>query len=244
MATDAAPTRTETIHAADGGTFDGALFVPAGGSGPGVLLLQEIFGVGPFIRSKGVDLAALGYVALAPDVFWRTERGVEHGHDADGMEAAFGSATRWSEEVDDATKTSDLLAALDHLRNLPEVDGKVAVMGYCLGGRLAYEVAAAGAPDTCVSYYGSRIHERLDETAAEVTCPVLFHYGAADPYIPSEQVDAVEAAFSGRSDVEVHRHEGAGHAFENFEAPQFWNEAAAEWSWARTTEWLAEHLRQ
>jgi carboxymethylenebutenolidase len=151
--------------------------------------------------------------------------------------------TRWSEEVPEEQRVADLLAALDHLRGLPEVGGgKVAVMGYCLGGRLAYELAAAGSPDACVSYYGSGIGERLADTASAITCPVIFHYGDSDPFIPNEEADAVEAAFAGRDDVTVHRHAGAGHAFENFEAPMFWNEAAAARSWELTTEFLAEHL--
>lgn len=234
--------RTEVLTAPDGGTSDGYLFVPDRGTGPGILLLQEIFGVGSFIRAKADDLAALGYVVLCPDVFWRTERNVQHGHDEAGLEAAFASIGRWNESVDDATKAGDLLADLDHLRSLPEVTGGVAVMGYCLGGRLAYEVAAAGSPDACVSYYGSGIGSRLADTAASITCPVLFHYGAADPYIPDEEVEAVRAAFADRDDVELHRHAGAGHAFENTEAEIFYAPDAAARSWAITTAWLADHL--
>ena len=236
--------RTETLNAPDGGTYDGWLFVPASGSGPGILLLQEIFGVGSFVRSKATDLADLGYVVLCPDVFWRTERGVAHGHDEAGLQAAMASMTRWGEAVDDTTKAADLVAALDHLRHLPEVGGaKVAAMGYCLGGRLAYESSAAGDPDACVSYYGSGIGARLADTAASITCPVLFHYGAADPYIPAEEVADVRKAFAGRDDVEVHEHAGAGHAFENFEAPMFFHPEAAAGSWAITTAWLDARLR-
>ncbi len=235
--------RTEVLTSPDGGTSDGWLFLPDRGAGPGILLLQEIFGVGPFVRSKAADLADLGYVVLCPDVFWRTERGVAFDHDEEGLNAAFASVTRWSEEVDEPTKIADLLAALAHLRNLPEVGGaKVAVMGYCLGGRLAYEIAAAGDPDACVSYYGSGIGDRLADTAASVACPVLFHYGAADPYIPNAEADAVRIAFADRSDVEVHHHAGAGHAFENFEAPMFFSADAAAASWATTTAWLEARL--
>jgi carboxymethylenebutenolidase len=235
--------RTETVTAPDGETFDAWAFVPEHGSGPGVLLLQEIFGVGAFLRAKATDLAALGYVVLCPDVFWRTERRVAHDHDDAGLAAAYASVTRWSEEVAPAVTAADLAAALAHLRAMPEVgDRPVAVLGYCLGGRLAYELAAAAEPDACVSYYGSRIGERLDETAGSVTCPVLFHYGGADPFIPVEEAEAVRAAFAGRDDVEVHVHDGAGHAFENFDAPTFHNADAAARSWAITTTWLAERL--
>jgi carboxymethylenebutenolidase len=234
--------RVETITAPDGETFDAWVWVPASGRGPGILLLQEIFGVGSFLRAKASDLADLGYVVACPDVFWRTERHVVHEHDDAGLGAAFESMTRWRAEVPEETTGGDLLAALDHLRGLPEVDGKVAPMGYCLGGRLAYEIAAAGDPDACVSYYGSGIGSRLDATADSITCPTLFHYGGADPYIPAEESEAVAKAFAGRDDVTVHIHDGAGHAFENDEAPQFHSPDAAKRSWALTTEFLARTL--
>lgn len=234
--------RTETITTSDGGTYDGWLFVPDAGGGPGILLLQEIFGVGDFLRAKALDLAALGYVVLCPDVFWRTERRVAHGHDGAGLEAAFASVTRWSQEVDERTTRDDLLSAFEHLRRLEEVGARaVGVMGYCLGGRLAFEVAVAGQPDACVAYYGSGIGGRLEHASA-ITCPTLFHYGGADPYIPMEEVDAVRAAFAGRDDVEVHVHDGAGHAFENSEAAGFHDPAASATSWRTTTAFLARTL--
>jgi carboxymethylenebutenolidase len=234
--------RTETITATDGGTSDGWLFAPDSGAGPGVLLLQEIFGVGEFIRAKARDLSALGFVVLCPDVFWRTERGVAHAHDEAGLQAAFASMTAWTQAVDERTAAADLLSAFEHLCGLDVVGGRPAgIMGYCLGGRLAYELAVAGSPDACVSYYGSGIGGRLDD-AAKVACPVLFQYGGNDPYIPNEEVDAVRAAFAGRADVEVHVHEGAGHAFENVEAPMFHNPEASAASWRLTTDFLARTL--
>lgn len=233
----------ETIAIADGATFDGWLWVPDAGAGPGVLLLQEIFGVGDFVRSKAVDLAALGYVVLAPDVFWRTEPHANHAHDPAGLEAAMASVTRWSTEVDPRTQIADLLSAFEHLRGLEEVGARaVGVMGYCLGGRLAYEVAVAGQADAAVCYYGSGIGSRVDE-AGSITCPTLFHYGGSDPYIRDDEVDAVRRAFAGRNDVEVHVHEGAGHAFENQEAEMFHDPDATSRSWAITTDFLSRTLR-
>ena len=235
--------RTETINTSDGGTYDGWLFLPDRGTGPGVMLLQEIFGVGSFLRAKANDLAALGYVVLCPDVFWRTEPHVAYDHDAAGLEAAFGIMTRWSQEVDELTAQADLLSAFEHLRGLEEVGARATgVMGYCLGGRLAYEVAVAGQPDAAVCYYGSGIGGRLDH-AGDITCPILFHYGTSDPYIPNEEAEAVEKTFAGREGAEVHLHPGAGHAFENFEAPDFHSADATASSWPITTSFLARHLR-
>jgi carboxymethylenebutenolidase len=234
--------RTETVTASDGGTFDAHLTLPESGSGPGILLLQEIFGVNRFIDGKARDLAAAGYVVLAPDVFWRIEPNVALAHDEEAMQAAFGYVRRWSSEVDQETRIGDLLAALAHLKALPEVNGhRTAVLGYCLGGNLAYGVAAAGDPDACVSYYGSGIASQL-EVAGKISCPVLFHFGAKDSYIPSDQVAQIVEAFAGRDDVTVRIEPDAGHAFENLLSPTFANPDAASRSWPVTLDWLSTHL--
>jgi carboxymethylenebutenolidase len=235
-------TRDETITAPDGGRFAGHLTVPDAGRGPGVLLLQEIFGVGDFLKAKANDLAALGYVVLCPDVFWRIEPGIALEHDEAAMESAFGYVTRYVTEVDDDTKVADLRAALAHLRSLPEVAGHQAgVMGYCLGGLLAFLVACHADPDACVSYYGSGIADRLNE-CEDLTCPTLFHFGGNDSYIPNEQVDAIRARLGERPNVELHVQHQAGHAFENHLAPQFHDPNAAAASWPLTVEFLQRNL--
>ncbi len=236
-----ATTRTETVTVTDG-SFAGHLSLPDAGSGPGVLLLQEIFGVNDFLRQKAEDLAALGYVVLAPDVFWRIEPGIELPHDDAGLQRGFEVVGRYNAEIELSTKAADLVAALDHLGALPEVSGGVAVMGYCLGGFLAYLTAAEGEPAACVSYYGSGIADALG-LADSIGCPVLFHFGGRDPYIPSEQIEAVTAAFAGRPDVTVRLEPEAGHAFENLLAPQFAMPEPAARSWAATVDWLGEHLK-
>lgn len=233
-------TRNERVTAPDGGWFDAHAFVPEEG-GPGILLLQEIYGVSEFLKAKATLLAGLGYSVLCPDVFWRVERNVALEHDEEGLERALGYSSQFS-EIPPETTTADLVAALGHLRSLPEVTGKVAVMGYCLGGRLAFEVAAAGDPDACVSYYGSGIAAEL-ELAEQISCPVLFHFGGADPYIPREDVDAVAAVFSARPGSEIVVQEQAGHAFENSFAPMFSNPEAAAASWPVTLAFLQRTLR-
>jgi len=190
--------RTERVEAPDGGRFDAHAFVPEEarqqGAVPGILLLQEIYGVGDFLRAKSTLLAGLGYAVLCPDVFWRVERNVSLAHDDAGLEEGYGYMSRFAEIPREVT-TGDLVAALAHLRSMPEVGGSerggagparpVAVMGYCLGGRLAYEVAVAGDPDACVSYYGSGIAAELD-LAERISCPTLFQFGGSDPFIPRE----------------------------------------------------------
>src|SRR4051794_12511926 len=234
--------REESITAPDGGGHAGHLTVPDQGNGPGILLLQEIFGVGDFLKAKAADLAALGYVVLCPDVFWRVQPGIALQHDEESMTEAFGYVTRYATEIEDDTKLGDLCAALEHLRSLPEVAGHQAgVMGYCLGGFLAFLVACHGDTDACVSYYGSGIADRLQE-CDELTCPILFHFGGNDPYIPNEQVDAIRARLGERPNVEIHVQHQAGHAFENHLSPQFHDATAAAASWPLTVAFLQRNL--
>ncbi|MHB1713026.1 MAG: dienelactone hydrolase family protein [Acidimicrobiales bacterium] len=232
-------TRIESIQSADGESFDSTAVFPEGG-GPGILLLQEIFGVGEFLVAKARELASEGYVVLCPDVFWRVERGVVLAHDEAALAQAYSYMERFA-AIDPDVTTGDLLAALAHLRAMPEVTGRSAVMGYCLGGRLAYEVAIAGDPDCCVAYYGSGIADRLDD-AGKIACPTLFHFGSDDAYIPFADAERVIAAFSDRPEIEAHIHAGAGHAFENAFAPAFTNPEAARRSWPLTLDFLRRQL--
>lgn len=233
-------TRNELVTSPDGEHFDAHAFVPSQG-GPGILLLQEIWGVGEFMQAKAMSLAGLGYVVLCPDVFWRVERNVTLAHDDAGLATAFDYMGRFAQVPADVT-SGDLVSALEHLRSLPEVSGKVAVMGYCLGGRLAFEVSAAGDPDACVSYYGSGIAAEL-ELAERISCPVLFHFGGKDPYIAPEDIDRIAAVFAARPRCEVVVQEQAGHAFENSFAPAFSNPEAAAASWPVTLAFLERTLR-
>src|SRR5918996_182739 len=128
---------------------------------------------------------------------------------------------------------------------MPECSGRVGGVGFCLGGTLAYLLAATArvdgrGPDAAVSYYGSGVNAMLD-LAPRVGCPVLFHYGARDPYIPAEQIDEVERALAGRPDVALHRYD-AGHAFSNWDAPSMYDEPAARIAWERTLTFFDERL--
>jgi carboxymethylenebutenolidase len=227
--------RTEQVTVADG-TFDLHVWTPEAGRGPGLLLIQEIFGVGAYIRAVADRLVALGYVVGAPDLFWRIQRNWESDHSAAGLEASFGMVSAF----DAPLGVGDCVASLGALEGLDEVDGTPGVIGFCLGGTMAYLTAAAADPACCVSYYGSGVAGALEQLDA-IQCPVLFHFGAEDAYIPMEQVEAIKAATAGREDITVNV-EPAGHAFDNHESEMFWNEAAADSAWAVTTEFLGRHL--
>lgn len=212
------------------------VWMPGSGSGPAILLLQEIFGVGPYIRAVAERLAAAGYVVGAPDVFWRFAPGWESTHDQDGLAASMAQVGK----LDAPTAIADCAAALEVLGAVSGAQTAPAVMGFCLGGTLAWGVAIAGRPSACVSYYGSGVASMLDGIDA-VSCPTLFHFGNDDPFIPNEGVEAINAAIDGRAGF-VLNVENAGHAFDNHESEMFWNESAAQAAWAKTIAFLAEHL--
>lgn len=228
-------TRTESV-VLDGGSMDLHVWVPESGSGPGVMVIQEIFGVGEYIRDVCARLAAVGYVAAAPDVFWRFSPGWAAGHDEAGLNASFGKM----QQLDVPLAIADCSAALAHLAGLPETGGRAAVMGFCMGGTLAWGVAATGSPAACVSYYGSGVPSMLD-LVDQVSCPTLFHFGNNDPYLPNEGVDALNARIAGKANFTINV-ENAGHAFDNHASETFYNESAAKAAWAKTMAFLGREL--
>ncbi len=225
-------TRAETIEPG----FEAHVALPATGSGPGLVLLQEIFGVNDYVKDAARRLAELGYVVLAPDLYWRTDPGLTLG--SEDMELAFGAASKLDQDL----AVEDAVEALAYLRNLSGVtEGRAGVLGFCLGGTLAWRLAAHTDPNVAVCYYGSGIPEALD-AADQIACPVQLHFGGDDPYIPREQVDAVAALAAEHEDFECHIQEDAGHAFDNGFAPQFSNPRAAAAAWKLTTAFLARTL--
>ena len=215
------------------------LFVwdPASRPAGSVLLLQEIFGVGPYIRAVAERLAAAGYTVGAPDVFWRFAPNWESDHTESGL----GASIEKVQQLDFPQAVTDCTAALGRLDELASGSKAPAVMGYCLGGTLAWGVAAAGDPSCCVSYYGSGVPSMIG-LIEQVSCPTLFHFGNADAYIPNAGVDELSAAIAGRDHFIVNV-EDAGHAFDNHESQMFWNEDAAKAAWAKTMSFLGEHAR-
>jgi carboxymethylenebutenolidase len=227
-------TRVETGD----GAFDAHLELPASGRGPGMLLIHEIFGVNDYVRASARRLADMGYVVLAPDLFWRTQPGLELRPDQAGVRAGREAVA----ELDFAAAVGDAIAALQTLRALPEVtDGRAGVIGFCFGGTIAYEVAVNADPGVAVVYYGSGIPAALDRAGA-ITCPTIMHWGGADPFIPREQVDAVAAMAAAHASIECHVHEGAGHAFDNHLAPMFHDPDARAAAWELTAAFLAREL--
>ena len=232
------PVKSEwTSVAVPGGAFfDAYLARPPAGSGPGLVLFQEIFGVNEHIRALAEQYALDGFVVLAPDVFWRQQRRVELGYEGEqrqrGIELAGGLK---GPEVG-----LDMVAAVTSLRARPEIsNGKVGAIGYCMGGRLAFLAAATAGVDAAVAYYRGGIHDQLDK-AASIQCPVQFHYAERDDHIPPAAVDKVRTAMHGKS-AEVHLYPGAMHGF-NCWARGSYHAPSAALAHGRSLQFLSANL--
>ncbi|MGH7950206.1 MAG: dienelactone hydrolase family protein [Candidatus Binataceae bacterium] len=204
--------RTISIAAKDGGaSFTGYVAVPPGGRGPGLVVLQEIFGVNQFVRDVCDLYAEEGYVALAPDLFWRIEPGVSLEYTQEGQKRA----RELFSKFDYDKSLDDIGATLRTLRSLPECTGKAGVVGYCLGGRLAYQAAARHPLDAAVAYYPSNVQPVIDE-GKSIKCPITVHFGEKDAILPEDAREKVRAALSANEHAAVHVYAGADHGFANF----------------------------
>jgi carboxymethylenebutenolidase len=208
-----------TVKAKDGGSFKAYLATPDKGSGPGIVLLQEIFGINAYIRGVADYYAEEGYVVLAPDLFWRIEPGIELGFTDEDRTRAFA----YREKFDVDKSVDDIAATIAALKGLPEFKGKVGAIGFCLGGLLAYLSASRLGVDCAVSYYGVGI-EKVANEAGKIKCPMTLHIAEKDKWTPPPVVNAIKGAFEGRPEVEIYVYPGVDHAFSrkggsNFDKP-------------------------
>ncbi len=221
----------------DTGTMPVHVWLPDAGHGPGIVLVSEIFGVNGYIDSVARRLTSLGYVVGAPELFWRV---APAGWIGDRSEAGLHEALGFVGQLDFDRAIADSVAALDHLAALDEVDGTPGVLGFCMGGAVAWLVAADASPSVAVGYYGSRITGAVDR-ATDITCPLLLHFGATDGSTPPEAVEQVRAALAGHGTARVEVH-AAGHAFDNPDAVGMYDAAVSATAWDQTAAFLAEHL--
>jgi carboxymethylenebutenolidase len=227
-----------TIEAADGRRFGAYLALPHGSfTAPGILVIQEIFGINGTVRAICDDYAARGYLALAPDLFWRQEPGVEL--DSSTKEG-WARAMQLYQGFSETKGTEDLIATLGWLRDHERCSGKVGAVGYCLGGKLAYLMATRSDVDASVGYYGVGIDNSLGEATA-ITKPLLLHIAEEDSFSTPEARQTVKAALAAITHVTIHAYPGAEHAFARQGGDHFDAEAAGLAD-ARTAEFFKRTL--
>ncbi len=225
-----------TISGPDG-SFGGYLATPASGSGPGVVVIQEIFGVNKVMRDIADGLAAQGYTALCPDLFWRIEPGIQlTDQSQEEWQKAFDLFGKF--DVDAGVK--DIDATISHLRGLEGSSGKVGAVGYCLGGLLAYLTAARTSADASVGFYGVNIQEKLSE-AGNISKPLMLHVATKDQFVPPEAQQAVKDGLSGNANVTIHSYEGNDHAFARV-GGEHYDKAAADLANQRTADFFKSNL--
>ena len=219
------------------GSFAAYLAEPSGPARDAVAVIQEIFGVNQGIRRKCDSLAAAGYLAIAPDLFWRLEPGVEL--DADVPEQ-FQQALALMGRFDQDLAIRDLEVTIRAARARLGAGGKVGVVGYCLGGRLAYLVAARTDADASVGYYAVGVPGLLGEKHA-ISRPLLLHIAGEDGFVPKDAQAAMHEGLDDHPKVTLYDYPGEDHGFAA-ELGKRRSEAAAQRADERTLAFFAEHL--
>ncbi len=210
------------ITASDGGQFEAYYALPEAGSGPVIVLLQEIFGINAEMREVADLYASEGYVVVVPDLFHQFAPNIELGYSEDDHKKAYDYYQRF----DVARAVRDIRSTVEAARTLPESNGKVGALGFCLGGKLAYLAAAECGVDCAVGYYGVAIQDSLD-LAHKITCPLALHFGSTDPLNPPEAVEQIKAALGAMPNVKLYVYDNVGHAF-NRSGPTFVKTAAMQ----------------
>lgn len=226
------------INTFDGdGRFPAYVAEPEGEQRGAIIVIQEIFGINPGIRRKVDHWAELGYLAAAPDLFWRFAPGVELDPD---VPDEFQRALELMGQLDQDLAIKDIEATIRALRSrLPE-SGKVGVVGYCLGGRLAYMAAARTDTNASVGYYGVGLDGLLGEQHG-IANPLLLHMAEEDHFVPKDAQRAIAEGLKDNPHVTIHSYPGVDHGF----AAEMGNrrsEEAAQLADSRTEQFFARHV--
>jgi carboxymethylenebutenolidase len=220
------------------GAFHAYIARPAKSPSPAVVVLQELFGVNADIRATCDELATQGFIAVAPDLFWRQEPGVDLDvrSDADWQHGLrlYGAYNR------DAG-AEDIRETIRAAAELPDSTGKVAVQGYCLGALMAFIVAARYEVDAAVAYHGGDTEKYLGEVGG-LRAPLLMHLGEEDEFISKAAQAEIKAALADKSNATVYSYPGQRHAFSRHNGLHY-NAAAAALANGRTSEFLNQQLR-
>ncbi|GAA4771636.1 dienelactone hydrolase family protein [Stakelama sediminis] len=226
-----------TIKSPDGnGEFAAYIAEPAGARRAAIIVIQEIFGVNAGIRRKCDRLAEAGYLAIAPDLFWRLEPGIELDPDIEPeMQRALDLMGKFNQDAG----IRDIEATIHKARELSE-GKKVGAVGYCLGGRLAFMTAARTDIDATVGYYGVGIDGLLNEKHA-ISKPLMLHIAGEDHFVDKETQKKMHAGLEDHPKVTLHDYPGEDHGFAT-EVGKRRSEKSADLADDRTAKFFAEHL--
>lgn len=205
---------------------------------PAIVVVHEVFGVNEDLRQTCDELSAQGYLALCPDLFWRTDPGLSL-TDRTGPELAKALALYTAFDLDKGVQ--DIATTIGVARSLPECNGKVGVVGYCMGGLLTYLSAARVGADAAVAYYPGNADKHLDE-APSLTSPLLVHLAEEDGYIDKSAQAQIREALVHRPDVQLYSYPGCAHAFARHRGIAY-DFAAATLANGRTANFLERYLR-
>jgi carboxymethylenebutenolidase len=222
-----------------GGTFLAYMARPKTLPAPAVVVLQELFGVNADIRKHCDELAEQGYLAVAPDLFRRQEPGVDL---TVTSEADWQHGLRLYQAYDRDAGVTDIKDTIDAVRKLPECNGKVALLGYCLGALMVFMTAARNdGVDAAVWYHGGDTEKYLEE-ADGLHAPILMHLAEEDEFISKAAQAEIKAALAKKPNATVYSYPGQSHAFSRHNGKHY-NAAAAHLANGRTSEFLNRQLR-
>jgi carboxymethylenebutenolidase len=222
----------------DDGQFQAYTARPAGeGKAPAIVVLQEIFGVNAVMREIADDLAAKGFIAICPDLFWRIQPGVDI---TDQSEEEWKQAFDLMNRFDANLGVNDIGATIATIRHDPRCSGKVGAVGYCLGGKLAFLTATRTTTDASDSYYVVGLENLLDEYS-QIRAPLMLHIAAEDSFSSKAAQKQVEDGLAGNNLVAIHVYEDRDHAFAR-PGGQNYDKDAAELANQRTLDFFKSVL--
>ncbi|MFM8821005.1 MAG: dienelactone hydrolase family protein [Phenylobacterium sp.] len=228
----------ETIRIqVNGGEMTAYLARPAAAKAPAIVVLQEIFGVNAVMRDITDGLAAQGFLAVCPDLFWRIEPGVDI---TDQSEAEWKKAFALMNAFDAGQGVKDIAATIGRIRTDPACSGRVGAVGFCLGGQLAWLTATRTDIDAAVAYYGVGIEGLVGE-AADLRHPGMLHIAEADGFVPPPAQAAIRAGLAGQPLVTIHTYPGRDHAFARI-GGEHYHAADATLAGERSLAFLRTHL--
>ncbi len=220
------------------GTFDAYCVRPAALPAPAVVVLQELFGVNADIRKHCDELSEQGFIAVAPDLFWRLEPGVDLSVNS---ESDWQHGLRLYQAYERDAGAVDVKDTLSAVARMPECTGKVAVVGYCLGALMVFLTVVRYGADAAVAYHGGDTEKYLDE-ADKLSAPLLMHLAEEDEFISKPAQAAIKNALANNPNATIYSYPGQRHAFSRHNGAHYNAEAAALAN-QRTSSFLKQQLR-